>query len=341
MTENDMIAWYERLSAFDKRWIYRFRPYSALSLKELYHQEVYFSYSDELVDPLDLEVNLVIEQNEEYVHRFFLDGALESVPLIRGKYRHERDKFLSKVCRDLATRRCELRMIIAEFRQNYLKQVFVESGLPESYFSAFSRNWHAVLMNLYPKRLCSVSFTKECANTMMWANFAGGHRGFCLAFLPRRNRIALHKREGEDPKEYVLDKVSYKTDVDVHLSEMFDDAGEYSAECLAESYLKTLYRKALYTKNPRFKDEKEYRITNGVSVAFSHFTDPPPREASLERTYHYDKSQLKAILLGIRLNRAEKEEILCIVKEKLLKVRVFECLSVGNEMQFAIHSAHA
>ncbi len=49
---------------------------SALSLKELMYDEIFYSYPDELNDPLDLGAELLISSGSSFVYSYFILEAL-------------------------------------------------------------------------------------------------------------------------------------------------------------------------------------------------------------------------------------------------------------------------
>ena len=70
---------FREYSILDDRYIFRFRPYSAISLKELMYGEMYFSYDYELNDPFDHKKNLIINEKNVYVTNFLIFSALRGI----------------------------------------------------------------------------------------------------------------------------------------------------------------------------------------------------------------------------------------------------------------------
>ena len=335
----------ENLLSVEEDWVYRFRPFNALSLKELLYDELFFATLQELNDPLDTLVNLIVSKGEDYVHEFFLKGAVDSIFPLRGQKQEEGKDFARRIAHVLAMDSIELRNSCYVIEKQSMRDVFVGSGLPSFAFDHFFERWKQILLNVYPASLRTVSFSEKWNNPMMWANYASAHRGYCLCFHPHDAVLRLRSHFSNVYKDFSLSRVEYNHDVSVPVSLMFDEnSHEFSWQRLDEQFWPIYSKKTLLTKNLTFRNEEELRLSDHLSVSYG--IDLPGSSAEdkqdlpIDRLFHYDPDQFAGVIFGFAMDERNKKEIRKVLESKSGRFRTFECIPAGNSLQIVKGSVH-
>jgi len=332
MDSNELFNEYSKL---DDSFIYRFRPYSTIAIKELMYGEMYFSYNDELNDPFDHKKNLIIEKDGECVIKYLIFSALKGVKDIDLR-EIDLEALLGILCKDIIYKKINILDIkndryIKMFEENYNK-----TKLPKDDRAEFLDNLKNVIDNMIPYGIKTVSFSKQYNNPLMWSLYAGRHRGYCLIFKPFRNAIYLKRRTDKKYQKYLIQKVHYSEEVDVNLSDMFNEEGKIDSARIDKYYFRSLIEKCILTKHPSWKNEEEYRIFGEFSISFSSDKRKNISESGYDRTYFYKKNQLIGIILGAALSDKEKEEIIKVMDSKQIKYRQFLAKNDGNGLNIEL-----
>lgn len=318
-------------------WIYRYRSMSPLSLKELIYDEIYFSYPDELNDPLDLGAELIIKEGAPYVYDFFISGALKGTNLPRPKdISKEQADFIRKVSNEYSKSPNNIFVFFTEENKEWLRNHYRYFELSEHKFEQFHKYLLNSLSNIFPSRLNSVSFSKDCNNPLLWSLYGEQHKGFCIIFSPTENKLKLKNSMNSDFREFEYYKVNYDKNIDVDLSLMFNNKKEFDYDDLYNRFFPELARKALLTKNSNWYKENEVRMHGKLEVSFSHQEKYTNRLTSIERTYNFERKQLAGVVLGYGMSQSERNEIVKIFESKKQSVKIFEAIPQGNEIDIQI-----
>lgn len=313
----------------DVNWIYRYRSYSPLSLKELMYNELFFSYSDELNDPLDLKANLYLKKKDKYILEYFILAALKSLNFQKNTEPHK--SYAKTVSNCILTSDLSIDDLVDDIHLDIIRNLYYKL-INDNDCTRFINHLVNILNNIKPYNLKSISFSSNATNPLLWSIYANKHKGFCLVFNPADKMIRL-KRSGESNyRDYKCNTLNYSSDININLSLMFNKNKEIDSVLLNEKYFQELNKKALLTKSPEWLKEKEIRIFGDSSITFSHLSNNTERETSFERTVYYDPKQLAGIILGIGLSESEKSEIRKIYESKSGRLRIFQACSVGNKI---------
>ncbi|MBI6121426.1 DUF2971 domain-containing protein [Salegentibacter maritimus] len=142
-----------------------------------------------------------------------------------------------------------------------------------------------------------ISFSERFDSTLMWAHYADNHKGFCLCFDEKRMRE----------------------------SGIFGMGGKvnYSKEFPKIDPRKRGMEKAgiqTYTKSIDWSYEKEYRLAN-------YFF---PKKAEIkDRIINYPKNCLIEIIIGMKMPKSDKEQIIEIASK--MKIPIYQAKQKSNQ----------
>lgn len=321
------------MKVIDEDWVFRYRSMSSLSLKELMYNEIYFSYPDELNDPLDLEAELIVPAGCDFVIEYFISGALKSINFPRPKEISDLQlKFSKSIAKICASRTFNIGEFLTQHSKEWLEAEYRKAELEPFKFEGFYSSLINSLSNLFPSNLQSASFSESCLNPLLWSVYADKHSGFSLIFDPNEKQLRLSKYMDTEKKEFLLEPVDYSSDISVDLSLMFNESKEFDYKCLSTLYFPSLSKKALLTKNSNWHKENELRIHLGVNASFSHRESDVERMTPVEKTYNYDVAQLVGVIYGYKMQPKDREEIKKIFEVKKQNCYLFEAIPQGNDM---------
>lgn len=292
---------------------YRYRPVSPLTIKELMYDELYFSYPDELNDPLDGQIHYELSEDFPKWKRLLdcawngssidtnpiADILTKSAPISIKKITESPDYLLSKIEQGLSQKLKSLAPLLAQSLRSYI-------------------------IGYTPTDGCSVSFSKTYKNALMWSHYTGKHEGFCLIFrsldgginqCPSRVKKSVKPEDNVSisiPENFTLKDVKYssKKSIDgftlfpykVYGRDFTTEERKAYWESIEEMYL---------TKSPCWDYEEESRLYLPSSTAcVSRETLLP-----IDRTFHYDNSQIAGVIYGMRMSESNKK----LIREILLR----------------------
>ncbi len=325
------------MNKMEEHWIYRFRPYTPLTLKELIYHEIYFSNKDELNDPLDLEYNFLIKKGDIYIHEYFLRAAFKS-PAMNSLCKNllvEKSNFISYVSKIFSKHDVIFDDLLFELDKDSIKKKYIEHHLSENTFQMFYNSYINILYNLSPKNLKTISFSRDYNNPLLWTHYANAHKGFCLIFSPNKNTLRLKNIFNNSYDSYSLENVEYDKNINIDVSIMFNEnKKDISYENVNKYLLPKIQKKAILTKHPSHSKEEEIRVHGNYSYSFSALQNDEIIESSVERIYYYDPSQLTGIILGYKLNESQINEINKILefKKSLKQFKIFQALKNNNSI---------
>ncbi len=317
----------------DKNWIFRFRSMSALSLKELMYNELYFSYPDELNDPLDLGAELTVTSGSNYVYEYFISAAFKAINIPRSDNISKKELDFSRtVARECANETRNINIFFTKENKIWLNQQYNEAELDPNKYERFYSSLVNILANLFPDNLQSISFSDDCRNPLLWSLYSNKHSGFSIILSPTDKKIRLKEYMGTEYKEHEFYEVKYGIDISVDLSLMFNENKEFDYRNLYSKYFPSLSEKALLTKNSNWYKENELRIHLGVNTCFSHIEAEAKRKTSVERIHYYDPEQFVGIIYGYAMPSKDREEINKVLKLKKQNCHFYEAVPQGNEI---------
>lgn len=297
------------------------------------YNEVYFSYPEELNDPLDLGAELVISKGSYFVYEYFLLAALNSVVYPRGKTPTKKLNDIAKnISAEYSKKTRNIKELFLSNHKSWLQEQLGKNNFAYPDFDHLYNNLLNIISNLFPNQLLSVSFSKGYKNPLLWSLYADAHCGYCMIFSPSKNSINIRDSVTDKFNEYTFDKVHYGSDIDVDLSLMFNDKNEFEWKSLYDNFFPELIKKALLTKNSNWLKENELRIHKGIGITFSPLPSEERQLTPFERTCYYDPSQLIGVILGYKMKSDKRNEIIKIFSEKKQSSKIFEAIPFGNNI---------
>lgn len=292
---------------------YRYRPANPLTIKELIYDELYFSYPDELNDPLDGQIRYELPEDYPKWKRlldYAWDGSkidtapiadilTKSSPISIRKIIDSPDFLLSKIEQTLDQRLKHLAPLLAQALKNYI-------------------------VGYTPTDGCSVSFSKTYENALMWSHYAGKHEGFCLIFRSINgciNQCSSRVRDSVQPEEcvslsiphnFTLSDVQYGPKKNIDGFTLFPH-GVFGRDFSKEE--RKLYWESIdemyLTKSPCWDYEEESRLylpSPGACVS-------KERLLPIDRIFHYSNHQIAGVIYGMRMSEENKK----LIREILLR----------------------
>ena len=321
-------------SKINEKWIYRYRTSSALSIKELLYNEIYFAYPDELNDPLDLGAELYFKEGADFIYKFLLIGAFQSINIPRNKKLPiEVEKAIYEVSIQYSRVQRNIKELFTDEHKFWLEEQLKKQNIQVNHFAKLYHNFLNIISNILPSKLLSVSFSKDYDNPLLWSTYAEKHTGYCMIFSPSKNKLKIRDMQNARFKKYELNEVNYSNDINVDLTLMFNESKEFDWDALYNSFFPELIKKALLTKNSNWYKESELRIHRGISISFSHLSQEQERLTSIDRTYYFSPSQLVGIIFGFKMKNDTKKDIIKTFDRKKQSVKIFQAFPEGNKIK--------
>ncbi|TCW13571.1 DUF2971 family protein [Raoultella sp. BIGb0138] len=292
---------------------YRYRPMSALSIKELIYDELYFSYPSELNDPLDGLISYEFPEDFPKWNRL-LDLAFKGLPVDTRFLAESFAKKSPLSVRKLVENQTFLFELILSF--------IGESKRETAYFLSETLKYY--ISGYIPSEGCSVSFSRTYKNTLMWSHYTGKHEGFCLIFRSIEGNINQCKSRKKSiinlgdhcslsiEEKFKMHNVTYGSKKNLDGFTLFPSyvyGRELSNEEIT-SYWES--RENVYlTKSACWDYEEESRL-------YIHAPSPSLSKeilSPIDKIFHYDNSQIAGVIYGMRMSEQNKN----IIKEILLR----------------------
>lgn len=297
------------------------------------YEELYFSYPDELNDPLDLGAELIVTSGADFVFEYFISAAIKATNIPRSdKLSRKEIEFSKKVAIKYSANTLNIDVLFTPENKDWLKNEYHKADLDPYNYDYFYTCLLNILSNLFPDNLQSVSFSSDHLNPLLWSIYGDKHAGFCMIFSPENNEIRLKKYMESEYKNFSVQSVKYGSDVSVDLSLMFNDEKEFDYDSLFYQYFPALSEKALLTKNSNWFKESELRVHLGVNTSFSHREKAAAKMTPVEKTYNYDVAQLVGIIFGFKMPPEDRAKVQKIFELKKQDHHFFEAIPQGNEM---------
>lgn len=304
---------------------YRYRPMSALSIKELIYDELYFSYPSELNDPLDGLISYEFQEDFPKWNRL-LDLAFKGLPV---DTKFLADSFSKKsplsVRKLVESPTLLFELILSFIGESKKKLAYLLSETLKDYISGY-----------IPSEGCSVSFSRTYKNALMWSHYTGKHEGFCVIFRSIEGNINQCKSRYKKMinlsenchltvnEKFKMHDVNYGQKKNLDGFTLFP-SHVYGRELSSEEL--TSYwgnRESTYlTKSACWNYEEESRLYISSSLASVSME----ALSSIDRIFHYDNSQIAGVIYGMRMSEQNKS----IVKEILLRKSKERYMDTKNE----------
>lgn len=323
---------------FPDNTIFRFRPYTPLSYKELLYGEIFFVSKDELNDPYDTK-NPAIFKGDPIIYnrliQYILNDKLsgfgflnDAISLIDTQsiadFLAKEDMLYDDLVRLINSTEFE-KIVISSFR--------IEESIGIS-LSFIKRLKHFI--HKYCGSHCYIaSFSKTSDDPVMWSHYTHNHTGFCLCFELNENKILSKSKEqsksGFLKAEYQLEEVSYQP-INVTTNGFYCFPGAIYGKKIEEherlNYWK-VKRQSFLTKYTNWHYENEIRIIHDDWLTDNANENGVIKKPFSERTFYYDQKQLTGIIFGSKMSSTNKNEI----KKAVIKLRdnikrINECLPV-------------
>jgi hypothetical protein len=302
--------------------IFRFRPYSILTLKELQYGEVFFVANDELNDPYDTKNPHLFECDTETYKR------LLSFVLDRSYPDHSLSTIINlEIIAEFLSGKP---MLLSELIESLDSQDFHHVAT-KAFGPTLAQAIPVVILNLKNKLLaigglCYIaSFSKTNNNPVMWSHYSNHHKGYCLCFSIEEGIFKRNKSYEQDfPKNLKFREVIYD-EKSVTTNGLFlfpkQVSGIEREDSKYDQYW-DLRARAYLTKFSSWSYEQEVRLVVDNMLNSRISAQGIVKKAIVERTFYYDQTQLTGIIFGSKMGENEKREIQYIIysqRRNLLK----------------------
>ena len=165
------------------------------------------------------------------------------------------------------------------------------------------------------RRYAVLSLSRINNNLLMWAHYCDSHRGFVIGF------------DSENAFFQTMRFNAFSVLAEVHYSDQrpvmpaparWDGSPEQLVEAIGEEDLAELF---FYTKSSDWAYEEEMRMIANPEIA-----DRLGAGADGENIYLYrfPPECVREVILGIRVDRAERDQIVSVVREKYDQAKLFQ-----------------
>lgn len=305
------------LEAYPKS-VFRFRPYSPLSLKELRYGELFFSSCDELNDPYDVK-NPTLFEGDFNLYYKVVDYVVKSVfrPISSSEH------FVTCVAKFLSRKDLQYDELIHLLdSEEFLLLIEKESvdiiglhHLTGFLVRELKRFFHGCTSgNGY-----IVSFSKVCSEPLMWSHYADQHKGFCLVFDPSNKTIEERPmlRNSTLHGQYAFQEVSYKTK-NVTTNGFYGLSVNLFGRDLTDNERKQHWatrRQAFLTKHTNWKYEEEVRLIHDDWLPRKVDEHGSQKLFAPERIFYYNQNQLIGVIFGSRMSEENKTNIELTIRQ--------------------------
>lgn len=319
---------------FSQNTIFRFRPYSPLSFKELLYGEIFFVSKDELNDPYDTKNPSVFKADSVIYNRllqYILNDKLSGFSFLKEKinivdtqsianYLAKEDLLYDDIVRVVSSTEFE-NIVINAFR--------IEESIGLSL--AFIKRLKHFIHKYCGSHCYIASFSKECTDPVMWSHYSHNHTGFCLCFSINENKIISKTKSKFLQSEYQFEEVTYQPE-NVTTNGFYCFPGAIYGQTIEEeerlNYWK-IKKRSFLVKYISWHYENEVRIIHDDWLTDNACENGVMKKSVSDRTFYYDQKQLTGIILGSKMGTNNKNEI----RNAIIKLReninlVNDCLPV-------------
>lgn len=319
---------------FPSNTIFRFRPYSHLSFKELLYGEIFFVSKDELNDPYDTKNPSVFKADPALYNRllqYILKDKLSGLGFLKEKLNSIDTQSIANYLANDDLLYDDLVRVVSstEFESIVINSFHIDESIGLS-LAFIKRLKHFI--HKYCGGHCYVaSFSKKCTDPVMWSHYSQNHTGFCLCFSINQNKIISKVKSRFLKSEYQFEEVTYQPkNVSTNGFYCFPGAiyGQIIEEEERSNYWK-IKRQSFLTKYTSWHYENEIRIIHDDWLTDNASENGVLKKPVCDRTLYYDQKQLTGIIFGSKMSSSHKNEI----RSAIIKLReniqpVNDCLPV-------------
>lgn len=306
--------------------LYRYRPGSELSMKELIYDELFFASTSECNDPYEGKTFAKLHGDKAVWDRL-IRTALKSHPIKNFDYliRNLVDYFTKKSPLYID----ELMAITASDISALGNDVYEKIIYPKLLDCI-----KQFIMLYIPTEQYFVSFSKEDNNMLMWSHYANNHRGYCLVFRIadrklRQSPFWKHTTLSYDTPGGIFPRLSFQIEDSFLVQDI-----EYVSEpkyvdglmCLPPYIIGSTptqdaiekhrhdFGSIYLQKHSVWDYEKEVRVllSSGMPWLAGKRLSLSPHQ----RLFHYDSTQLTGIIFGAKMPNSQRERVKEIIFEK-------------------------
>lgn len=288
----------------DRKFYFRYRPYSELSVKEVLYHEIFFASVEESDDPYEGFLFVRFEPNYDqwmkllrYVwnQKFADTNADVFARFFCGKGLISLQDLKSLDFNSL----CELKDNDCKSNIKMLRNAIDCYSFRKKYFACFSR---------------------DCCIDLMWSHYADKHKGFCLIFKPDVRRyskdayICFDKEIKKDCKEITFEDVKYTSEAcEVNGFALFPpDIMGYDKMAEAQEQLNRYFLE----KTECWDYEEESRLLLSAKISGKGVSELSKEQ----RLLHYDPKHLTGIIFGYRMEDYQRQRIREIVRQSQIRL---------------------
>ncbi len=284
--------------------VFRFRPYSPISLKEILYGEVFFVTKDELNDPYDTKNPAIFNANMEAYSglvNYILDDDRYGLSFL-AKERNNISidsiaSFLAK--EDLAYDELIKQLNSKEFEDVVIKAFCIGESIGWSL--VFIRSLKHFIHKWTGGHCYIASFSKKCTDPVMWSHYAHNHTGFCLLFSVENNlfkkKESIHHSLDDEYKfeEVDYDKQNVTTNGFYTLPSSIYGNSIIDPDAERLKYQK-IKRQSFLTKFESWRYEKEVRLIHDDWFTSKASANGVNKRPICERIFYYDQKQLTGLI---------------------------------------------
>lgn len=323
------------------KYIYKYRTYSNVSLKEILYGELFLSSMDEINDPYDTNVNFIFKRNYDRYERFiksFINKLLvnEKLLTIEDAKNIQIHKIINLLNQSNLLYPDLINLISGhEFKNNLIEALskcksFEIISIADIFIRDLKQEIHKHLCK--PFYISSFSMTYD--EPIMWSHYAEYHKGFCLIFKVDDNKIFSKDNHDVSLK---IEKVKYKTKIK-EFDAFYNFNGYINGRSVSKSkvdkYWKD-YKIAMLTKSIKWRYEEEAKIMKFLEPR-KVTSEGAVKSSIVERIFHYDQKQLIGVILGSKMNENSKNDLIDTIYQMRLNLLKSQELILPN---FKIYTA--
>lgn len=186
------------------KYIYKYYPNNDLSFINLKHNQLFFSYNNEINDPSEF-TPFFLFSGDRLVWERFSEWVIFKLNL--------QDKLIMSLSRDVGKHIYKKiknkALTIGETQKEVLNSILhIYGSLSDSKLSSinkllpifFNKLENFLYSDLNKRLLCS--FSETCNNPTMWGHYASGYKGFILVFKLKNGELCL-KRNKILPQDFI------------------------------------------------------------------------------------------------------------------------------------------
>lgn len=282
--------------------LFRYRNEDENSINAFEDNKLYFSIPDYFNDPFD---------SVAYINQKNLKSRIEK----------DLDEHMLEYLNNATN---QLFSLVTSFNRGKLYELSKDEDIRNDFFRMVT-DLTVCLKHKITQNCKIICFSEKYLSNLMWAHYSNYHKGFVLGYTQDdiRNASIFDENNLLIEKKIKLKKIKY--------SEFMVDTYNFAYKVLPmfgkiESDSASLLIKMLTTKMQEWGYEHEWRLCswpdNIYNMDLAHYINIVPR----------------CILLGVRMDKLERERIIKIAKKKKIDIFDVECDSSEDQYKLKINN---